>query len=261
MGTEYLTIEVLGYLKRKGPTNTFRLATELSIDRHKLLNIIRKLEEKESVNIQTGNVTFLKFPAKEKEATKKPIKTKKVSRLRPKEFKEKISELELDIKQQSIVKNKLKEQAEHIKELENTIEELYKKANASPKIIRRTVIEKVPVRSRKLKEQAEQINKLEKKIKELKQIPPKIIRRTIVKKVPNIIRKTVTKKVYVKVKEKPKPRFKLPKINLAWMKNIQELNTPMFIDQKINMKKPNINFAGPNKNIHQLHIPETFKMR
>ena len=55
---------VLGYLKKKGQTNTFRLATDLGVDRHKLLDIIKKLEGKKLIEFRHGIVKFLKYPEK-----------------------------------------------------------------------------------------------------------------------------------------------------------------------------------------------------
>ncbi len=58
--------KVLECLKKEGQANTFRLTSKLGIDRHKILNIIKKLEEKGAVEFKTGKVRFLKFPKEEK---------------------------------------------------------------------------------------------------------------------------------------------------------------------------------------------------
>jgi len=225
---------ILEYLKKQGQTNTFRLARELGIDRHKLLNIIRELEEKQAIEFKSGIVKFLRFPKEEKpikvkkahfEAKKKRIHKKKAIRRKinlnlqaeNKRLKEKLLELEDNIKRKANIKNKkIREQSEHIENLGKTIKELQKKANLPPKIIRKTIIKKVPI---KVKEEA----------------------------------------VKQKKKEIKSQRFKIPKFDISWVKNIQQLSMPKFMQKKINIGKPKINFAKLNKNIQQLHVPEMFK--
>ncbi|MEK6868754.1 MAG: hypothetical protein AABX74_00865 [Nanoarchaeota archaeon] len=235
MVTEDAYSKTLGYIKKHDHINTFRLARELGIDRNKILNIIKKLEEKQAVEVKSGTVKFLKFVAKEK-----TIKAKAISR--PKK----------------------------IEKLEDTIKTLRQKAK-TPKIVRRTkikeIIKRVPVKSRKLAEQAERIEELEETIKELQKklsAKPKIVTRTI--KVPEIITrtkvKTIIKKVPVRAKEKKKieakpMKFKLPKINFPDIKNIQQLERPDFLEQKIRAGK--FNFSGLNKNIQQLNVPEVLR--
>mgnify|MGYP001593304984 CR=1 FL=1 len=77
MVTEDAYSKTLGYIKKHDHINTFRLARELGIDRHKILNIIKKLEEKQAVEVKSGTVKFLKFVAKEKKLIEKPFKLKK----------------------------------------------------------------------------------------------------------------------------------------------------------------------------------------
>ena len=251
MVSEDAATKVLEYIKKHGQTNTFRLASELGVDRSRILNIVEKLEEKEAVEVRSGIVFFLKFPRKEKKAVKKVAKPKKKARRKSnaledlkaenKRLKEKLLELEANKERQTSIKNKkIREQDEQIENLKKTIKEVQK---APPKIITRTkvkeVVKRVPVKSRKLKEQTKQIEKLEEKIKELKEkvSKPKIIRRTIVKKVPKIIRKIIIKKVFVKVKEKkPKEKIKPKKFKL-----------------------PKIDFSGLHKNIKKIHVPEILK--
>ena len=91
---------------------------------------------------------------------------------------------------------------------------------------------------------------LEKTIKDLElkaSAPPKIIKRTIIKKVP-------VEKIETKQK-----KFKILKFNLGWIKNIQRLQMPEFLQRKINMAKPKITFAELNKDIQQLHVPEMLR--
>lgn len=224
METEEVSSQVLEYLKKHKEVNTFRLARELGIDRHKILNIIKNLEEKGSVHIKSGKVVFLKFPSKEKKIIKE-IKAKETSsvprrkakpkfssilQMENKELKEKLLKIEASIKRQHYTRaKKYNEQSEYIQQLEKRIDVLKQKADASPKIITKTIIKKI--------------------------------------------------KVPIKVKEKETKKFKLPKLNIAWLKNIQEFKKPNFIEQKISAEKPKINFAGLNKSIQQLNVPEILR--
>lgn len=241
MAVENAENKILAYLKKSPPINTFKLARELGIDRHILLGIIEKLEEKQAIEIRHGNVRFLKFPKAEK-----PIKAKKaeIKKIMPeakaitpkkskalenlqaenKSLKEKISELEISIKRQPYLKSKLREQTELTEKLEKRVEALKEKANVPPKIITREI-----------------------------RVPQKIITRTKVK--------TIIKKVPVRAKEEKEAvtkKFKLPEFNIAWMKNIQQLEKPEFLEQKI-VAGRKINFVKLNKNIQQLHVPEILR--
>lgn len=73
MTGENIVSEILGYLKNRGPTNTFRLAREIGLDRHELLDILERLEEKQAVRFEHGNAIFIKF------ISKKKLKAKKIS--------------------------------------------------------------------------------------------------------------------------------------------------------------------------------------
>src|SRR3989338_4697749 len=121
MVAEDVVNKVLEYLKKHGQTNTFKLATELKIDRHKILNIVKKLEEKQAVEVRSGIVRFLKFPVKEKRVKKKIVKVKKAPSKSKKKIKHKKAALEIF-------------QAEN-KRLKEKLSELQ---NAPPRIIRRT---------------------------------------------------------------------------------------------------------------------------
>ena len=171
---------VLGYLKKKGQTNTFRLATDLGVDRHKLLDIIKKLEGKKLIEFRHGIVKFLKFPEKIKKASKKfkkLVEAKKAISKPKKELrcKEKKAMAEKRLNVLGILRTENKEFKERFLALEKTIKELQEKASAPPKIIRRTIV---------------------------------------------------------------KNKFKLPKFNLNWIKNIDL-----------------------NKNIQQLHVPGILRIK
>lgn len=206
---------VLEYLKKKGQTNTFRLARDLGIDRHKILDIIKRFEDKKLVELKFGTVKFLKFPEKGKKLVKKIIEVKKAL---------------------SASKKRIKHKA---------IRALQKKAMSKRKS---SILEDLQAENKEFKER---FLALEKTIKELQlkaSAPPKIIRRTIVK---NIIKKVPVERIEAKPK-----KFKLPRFNLGWLKNIQRLAKPEFIKQKVNIGMPKISFAQLNKNIQQIHVPE-----
>jgi len=228
MAAEDIVNKVLEYLKEEKQINTFRLATELGIERHKLLNILKKLEEKEAVEIKSGTVKFLKFPGQEKKAVEKAIKKA------PSEPKEKAKAKKATAKRKPGVLETTQEENKRLKE------KLLELQKAPPKIIRRTkvkkIIEKVPVKSRKLEEQAERIKELEEKIKALQSAPPKIIKRTIIKKVPVKVKEEPVKEEKEEIKPK---KLKLPKFNISWVKKLK--------------------FAGLNKNIKELNVPDIFK--
>lgn len=141
-----LDIQILEYLKKEGPTNSFRLAHKLKTDRYKLLNIIQKLETKGALSIKGGVVQFLKFPREEKP---KPVKIKEPSP-KPKkkaEFKARRKPGKPKVLEFLQIENK--QLRERLAGTEDIIKELEKKASAHPKIVTRiitkTVIKKVPV--------------------------------------------------------------------------------------------------------------------
>lgn len=210
MAVEDAESKILEYLKKEKHANTFRLARELHIDRHKLLNIIKKLEEKQAIEFKYGKVRFLKFPTKEKKQPKVEVKKapepEKEVKYKPKKT---IQKKAIAQRKTSVLKNLQDENRDlkgGIEKLENTVKELRKKIRVVPKVITRTIIKKVSVRLKK---------------------------------------------------EEPK-KFKLPKFNLSWIKNIQQLEKPEFIEQKIRTGRK-INFSELNKNIQQLHIPEILR--
>ena len=77
----------------------------------------------------------------------------------------------------------------------------------------------------KVRNQNEQIEQLERKIKVLQQKvkSTKIIRKIIIKKVPIKMEETTTEQSNEEIKSK---KFKLPKLNINWIKNIQQLHVP-----------------------------------
>ncbi len=130
-------LEVLEYLEKKGPTNTFRLATELGINRYNLLNIINRLEAKGALTIKSGTVYFIKFlPKEKKEAPKKVLKTKKKTSTIKKPRK---------TTKTKVLQNENNRLKEKLIELEETIKKLEKKDSIPPKIITRTITRKIPV--------------------------------------------------------------------------------------------------------------------
>lgn len=204
--------KVLEYLKKHGETNTFRLARELGINRHRILEVVRELEEKGAVGFKSGKARFLGSPVEKKKVEEKaikvklPLKPKKRKKIKRaiaereskilenlqnenKKLKERISKLEASLKKQSGIKNKIKKQAkQQIEQLEERIKELQQKAKVPPKIIRKTIIKKVPV-------------KVKEKIKGKREVKSR--------------------------------KLKIPEFNITWIKNIQKLKTPNFIERKI----------------------------
>ena len=203
---------ILEYLKKQGQTNTFRLASELGIDRHKILKIIGKLEKKHLIEFKSGTV---KFPEKDKKAAKivavkmapskqerkivhkikkathRNIKLKVIENLQAenKMFKEKLLGLETRIKSQSYYKNKVRNQNVQIEQLERKIKVLQQKVK-SPKIIGKVIIKKVPIK----------------------------------------MEEATTEQGNEEIKSK---KFKLPKLNINWIKNIQQLHVPEVLRRSI----------------------------
>ena len=224
MVTEDVQRQVLEHLQKKGQRNTFRLARELGIDRHKLLNVIRLLHEKEAIELRHGNAIFLKFPSEEKKA--------KIVEKIPSAPKIGVKSNEL-----SAQKSRFREKTKLLGSLQYENKKLKDRLSELEAGIKRQHYTK----SKKFREQDELIEKLENRIKALqeKAKTPKIITRKI--EVPKIITKTIVKRI----------------INLPDIKNIQRLERPEFLEQKIRAGK--INFSGLNKNIQQLHVPGILK--
>ncbi len=218
--------DILEYLKRSGSINTFKLARGLSLERNRLLNIIRRLAAEGLVEFKSGTVKFLQFPKQAKVKLPKAKKSfpamqkkiKKTKRMHSKtptpedesnllkdiqaeneKLKQKLSGLETNFREQANIQNKIKEQEQqeqnqYITCLKKTIEELKEKTLAAPKIVEKIIIKKVPVRTKK----------------EIKQ----------------------NRKIFV--------NFKIPKL----------------IKQKLVSVKSKINFSRLNKNFKQLNVPK-----
>src|SRR3990167_7316657 len=108
MVAEDVVNKILVYLKKHGQTNTFKLATELKIDRNKILSIIKGLENKEAIELKSGVAKFLKFPRKEKKVVKR-IEIKKALPKPKKEVKHKKTALEVTQAENKRLKEKLSE--------------------------------------------------------------------------------------------------------------------------------------------------------
>src|SRR3989344_5934788 len=70
---EDVVYKILDYLEKKGPTNTFRLASVMDMERDQLIKVLKRLEEKQVIRFEYGKAIFLKFISEEKP---KPIKSK-----------------------------------------------------------------------------------------------------------------------------------------------------------------------------------------
>lgn len=125
-----VTLSILEYLKEEGKTNTFKLAHQLSIERNKVLDVIKELEKKGLVSFRAGNVELPAFP-KEISKPKEEV-TKKVEKTVSKKIRRKVSILEELQKENKQLKEK-------ISELEGTVKK------QKPKIITKKIIQKVPV--------------------------------------------------------------------------------------------------------------------
>ncbi len=201
---------ILKHLKKQGQTNTFRLARDLGVDRHKILKIIEKLEKNQLIELKFGTVKFLKFPEKDKKAVKiapskqerkivhkikkathRNIKLKVIENIQNenKGLKEKLLEIETRIKSQSYYKNKVGNQNKQIEQLERKIKVLQQKVK-SPKIIEKVIIKKVPIK----------------------------------------MEEATTEQGNEEIKSK---KFKLPKLNMNWIKNIQQLHVPEVLRKSI----------------------------
>ncbi len=187
--------EILEYLKKAGPTNTFRLSSVMDIDRAKLLNLLKQLEEKQAIRFEHGNAVFIKFVSGEKPKTVEF----ETSSPRPKQ---KIERKPAQSKALQLLQTENTQLRGKLSRLKETVRELEKKASARPKTITRTIIKKVPVT------------------------------KTTIKKVPVV--KTVVKRISVprpllsKKKEKPKVKRKFKMPSFTFMKNIKQLKKPEF---------------------------------
>ena len=202
--------KILEYLKKKGPTNTFRLSSVMGMERDQLIKVLKRLEEKQAIRFEYGKALFLKFISEEKPKPieSKPTATAKVFSAPPKRAKRKSKALQFLQTENTQLQRKLSE-------LKETVKELERKASARPKTIIRTVTKTV-----------------------VRKVP---VIKTIIRKVPVI--KTVVKRIRPaplpskknKKTEKEstgKKKFKLPSFTLpkfTFMKNIKQLKKPEFV--------------------------------
>lgn len=197
-------LQILEYLEKQGPANTFRLARALSIDRGHLLDIIEKLEAKGAVTVRSGMVQFLKFPREEKAI---PERKERAPSAAPK-----LRKIEPNIVETLQSENKLLK--EKLTELKETVQELEKKSSAAPKTIIRkitkTVVKKVPVIKTVIKE-----------------VP---VIKTVIKKIP-VTQPPFTKELWQKLRTQPQ-KLKISASKLLDNKlldNIQQLKKPEFV--------------------------------
>lgn len=197
--------EILKYLKEEGPTNTFRLTRMMGLERNKLLTIIGKLEEKEAVKCERGNVIFLKFLS-----TEKPVKAVAPLLSLPEQqkneqaaartpAKRKLAKPPVKSKALLLLQAENKQLQQKVWRLGETVKELEEKASAAPKTITRTVtksiIKKVPV-----------VKTIIKKVPVTKTVIKRVpITKTVIKLVP--VTKTVIRKIRVPA---PLPRISVP---------------------------------------------------
>ncbi|MDP2950847.1 MAG: helix-turn-helix domain-containing protein [bacterium] len=220
---------ILEYLKKQGPTNTFRLARGLGIDRHEVLKIIKTLQEKGIIELKSGIVSLLKFPAREIRITK-PVKVEKAPKKHKKRIKH-ITKKKPGVKREPKLveeKSKLIEDVQDkYKKIEERLSELEKQSSDKSKILLSEASQ--------LDNLKNHIDNLEKDLKKLSSTPPKIIRKTIIKR----------EAVPVEIKKEPKFKFKLPKFKLKMPKlKLPKLNTSRIKDvehfAKSNIKKVKI---------------------
>lgn len=204
MGEDIIS-EILEYLKKAGPTNTFRLASVMGVDRAKLLNLLKKLEERGVIGFERGNAIFIKFISGEKP---KSVEIKEVSL----PSKSKVKRKPAKSKALQSLQTENTQLQKKLLELKATVKELEKKATARPKTITRTITKTI-----------------------VRKVP---VTKTIIRKVPVV--KTVVKRIHLshkkekKTKKEPtvKKKFKLPSFKLpkfTFMKNIAKLKEPEFM--------------------------------
>lgn len=194
---EDIISEILVYLKKAGPTNTFRLSSIMGLERDKLLHILKRLEEKEAIRFECGNAAFLKFVSGEKPRPK-AVKIEK-SPPRPST---KVKRKPAKPRVLQLLQTENKQLQEKLSELKETVKELEQKAVARPKTITRTVIKTI-----------------------IKKVP---VIKTVVKRIPV----PLLPKKERKIKEKPKAKkFEFPKKfpKFTFMKNIKQLKKPEFV--------------------------------
>lgn len=108
---------VLGYLKKEGQANTFRLARVLGIDRHIIINIAKELEEKHVIEFKSGKARFLEFPEEEKSMAEKEFGEELTQNLIKKVLKQKTIAKPKSKKKKEAQKVRVKKKAKKIKRI------------------------------------------------------------------------------------------------------------------------------------------------
>lgn len=197
MAAEDRANAVIGYLKKQGPANTFRMARDLGIKRNELLILINGLEQKGALEFKSGIARFLKLLPEEKKA-KPEQKREKSSPLKPRK---KIAPKT----KASPIRRKAKTRFS-ARRLSALLESLRAENNQL---------------KQKLSESGETIKILEEKASH-----PRIITRTVIKEVPVIKKVPVVKRAPVEAEKKWElPKLKLPKLALPKLK-IPKLKLP-----------------------------------
>lgn len=195
---------VVEYLEKQGPANTFKLASDLGIDRDKILNVIEKLSEEQAIEFRFGIVQLLKLP--EKREPVRPKKTKKVehkAKARKTPLKEVLEERIRDLENiQENLRDENKGLRKRLSELET--ETGIEKQPKQPKVKRHPRIKRRPKIKRRVKKRAEKrpckeiprhmhrVRKLKRGVKKLKQKANTV--KNIIKKIPAEFRKKSRKR-------------------------------------------------------------------
>lgn len=201
---------VLRYLRNNGPANTFRLARLLGVDRHKLLDVLRDLEQQGCVELKHGIVIFIKIqekrrleqaPMQEKKAAQAPAVRRKNPR--NKGSKQRFYHRKLP-RETSPMKISLETSAlDSIKKENKTLMEMNKNLEG-----RNTTLAE---RAALLEEELKSASKAKQELDKLKEA----------------IKNRQQRKKKEKAAKKPKrfvlPKINFPKINFSWAKNIPQI--------------------------------------
>ncbi len=216
MAGEDIIGEILVYLKKAGPTNTFRLSSVMGLERDKLLHILKRLEEKQAIKFECGKAIFIKFISREEPQPAEITKTSPKSEKRVKRKPAKSKALQLLQTENTQLQKKLSG-------LKETVKELEKKATARPKTITRTVTKTVVKKVPMIKTVVKRI------FVHPSPLPPKKEKKN--KKTPKLKQKLKKLKTSKKFRL---PKIKLPKFEFpkfTFIKNIKQLKKPEFIEK------------------------------